>query len=70
MASINDVKVTKISETSQQDQSGRPQPAIAVTWTLGSHGPFVEYFPKAGFDQNAAMTKIKELAQKLIMFPM
>lgn len=70
MLSINDVKVTKIGESTQLDANGRAQPAISVTWTLGSHGPFVEFFPKATFDQASALIKIKDLASKLILFPL
>jgi hypothetical protein len=70
MATINDVKVTKISETNNIGASGKPEQQIAVTWVLGTHGPFTETFPKATFDQGSALMKIKELASKLVLFPM
>jgi hypothetical protein len=67
--STNDVKVVKISQVQAIDQSGRPADMIAVQWTIGTHGPFTEQFPKAGFDQTAALQVIKDLAMKLAMFP-
>jgi hypothetical protein len=67
--SINDVKVVKLSQVQGLDQSGRAQDMIAVQWTIGTHGPFTDTFPKAGFDQMAALQVIKDTASKLAMFP-
>ncbi|MGH3630263.1 MAG: hypothetical protein ACRDRL_22825 [Sciscionella sp.] len=67
--SINDVKVVKISQVQGLDQSNRPTDMIAVQWTIGAHGPFTDQFPKAGFDQNAALQTIKDTAMKFTMFP-
>ena len=67
--STNDVKVTKLSQVQGIGQDGRPMDMIAVQWTIGTHGPFTDTFPKAGFDQVAALQTIKDTALKLSMFP-
>jgi len=69
MLSATDVKVLKVTESSQLGASGRPEPSVTITFNVGTHGPFSETFPKATFDPNQANIRIKEFASKLALLP-
>lgn len=69
MLSPTDVKVLKVTESSQLGASGRPEATVTITFTVGTHGPFSESFPKATFDPASANLRIKEFASKLALLP-
>lgn len=55
-------KITSITETTMTDAQQKTVPAIKVTYTVGTHGPFVEVFPKAGFNPSAVLDQLKVFA--------
>lgn len=58
------VKILRIGESTQLNANGRTEPMMAVTYQVGPHGPFTEYFQKAGFDPNAVNARLKDHAMK------
>lgn len=59
-------KITSIKEAVLADPgTQKAVPHMVVTFTVGTHGPFTETFPKAGFDPNTVNQKVADFAQKL-----
>ena len=59
-------KITSVKEAVLMDSATqKATPHMVVTYTVGTHGPFQETFPKAGFDPNVVNQKVAEHAQKL-----
>ena len=46
-----DVKIVKINEEANWTAQGANEPRIRVEFRVGPHGPFVEKFNKAEYDQ-------------------
>ncbi|MGC9969432.1 MAG: hypothetical protein ABSE56_02460 [Bryobacteraceae bacterium] len=59
------VKITRISEVTAIGADRTPQTMLRVEFTVGTHGPFSEMFPKAGFSPEAARAKLEEFARGL-----
>lgn len=57
--------IKKISQTTTADANGRAIPAIAVEYTVGSHGPFTETFPKTEFTAQTVAAKLAEVANHI-----
>ena len=59
------VRVTRISEEAGLTADRRVTRMMRVEWMAGEHGPFVEHFPREGFDAARARTKLEEQAREL-----
>ena len=59
------VTVQKITEAQGLDATGKAQTVVRVQFMVGTHGPFFEQFPKAGFDPSAALASVTAFATKL-----
>jgi len=59
------VTITKISELPGIDAGGKPIQNVVVQFTVDSHGPFTETFPKSSFDPLTAKQKLADFAGKL-----
>lgn len=57
--------IQKITEEQGIDPQGKPVAMVRVQFMVGTHGPFYERFPKAGFDPTAAQAQVTAFAQKL-----
>lgn len=67
-ASNNQAQIQSIREANQLNPAtGKVEPYMVVTFKVGTHGPFTESFPKAGFDPNHINGKLAEFAGKLGM---
>lgn len=62
---MDTVTIQKISEESGLDSAGKAVMNMRVQFMVGQHGPFVERFPKAGFDPTAVQQSVTAFAQKL-----
>jgi len=60
-----DIKIVNTKHVTGMNATGQSEQQVAVTFTVGMHGPFYETFPAAGFDPNAAKAKMLEFAQKI-----
>jgi len=59
-------QIMSIREVNQTNpETGRIEPHMVVTFKVGAHGPFMENFPKAGFDPHAVNARVADFAQKL-----
>lgn len=59
-------KITSIKEAVVMDPATqKATPHMVVTFTVGTHGPFQETFPKAGFDPGQVNQRVNDFAQKL-----
>ncbi|HEV2224386.1 MAG TPA: hypothetical protein VGR84_15435 [Candidatus Acidoferrales bacterium] len=56
-------RITKITEAVATDASGKSVPAFRIEFMVGTHGPFVEVFPKANFSAAAALQQVQATAQ-------
>jgi len=59
------VKVIRISEEAGLTAERRVTRMMRVEWMAGDYGPFVEHFPREGFDAVRARTKLEEQAREL-----
>jgi len=62
---VDAVTISKITEAQVPDGAGKAQTVVRVQFMVGSHGPFVEQFPKATFDPASALAQVTAFAQKL-----
>lgn len=59
-------KITSIKEAVLMDPATQKAiPHMVVTFTVGTHGPFQEIFPKAGFDPSTVNQKVADFVQKV-----
>ena len=62
----NKPQIMSIREVNQANpETGRIEPHMQVTFKVGAHGPFLESFPKAGFDPHTVNARIMDFCQKL-----
>jgi len=54
--------ITRVIETTDVDDRGRPIQAVRIEFKLGEHGPFSVTLPKGNFTSAAANQKIQEFA--------
>ncbi len=59
------VMVTKISQGTAADKFGKLEPTINVSYTVGSHGPFTESYPKATYDPAKMKMDLQAAADKI-----
>lgn len=60
------LKITSIREAVLVDPATqKATPHMVVTFTVGTHGPFQETFPKQGFDPNTVNKAVADFAAKL-----
>lgn len=60
------VKIQSFREVNQSNpQTQKLEPYVVVTYMVGTHGPFQESFPKAGFDPTTINSKLMDFASKL-----
>lgn len=64
-----DVKIIKFTQTGGLDAQGRPVQQIEVTFSVGTHGPFMERFPKEELTSTVIMAKLNAFARELQMLP-
>lgn len=57
--------IKSISEEAGTDQSGAPTTNIRVQFTVGTHGPFTERFPKASFSLAQVQPVLQAFADKV-----
>lgn len=62
-----DVKILKFSQTGTFDTRGQAVQLLEVTFTVGTHGPFTERFPKENISSAAIMEKLNAFARELSM---
>lgn len=63
---IAEVKIMRTYQDDTVDQNtGRIKPRMAVKWSFGDDGPFVDYFDFETFDANDARRAIEQRAQQL-----
>lgn len=60
---MNQIKVTKITETRVLDNRNQPAAGITVSYTVGDHGPFTESGTKEEFLSGAIRAKMDKVAQ-------
>jgi hypothetical protein len=60
-----DIKIVNTKHVTGTNSTGQTEQQVAVTFTVGTHGPFYETFPAAGFDPMQARQKMLDFAQKL-----
>jgi hypothetical protein len=60
---VNQIKVTKITETRILDNRGQPIAGISVTYTVGDHGPFSESGTKEEFLTGTIRTRMDAVAR-------
>ena len=59
------VKIQSISETNGPSLNGQFEKQMLVTFMVGSHGPFTQTFPAAGFDPNMAKSALAQFAANI-----
>jgi hypothetical protein len=58
--------IQSITQSQQVNPTTKqPEPYMVVTFKVGNHGPFVESFPKAGFDPAQVNARLADFASKL-----
>jgi len=60
-----DVKILKVTQTTEPDAHGRAVAMLSYTFNVATHDPFSESFPKLNFDPAAATAAIAAFAMKL-----
>ena len=61
-------KIVSIREVQMLNPANaKIEPFMAVTFTVGNHGPFVENFVKAGFDAGAINVRLADFASRLAL---
>lgn len=59
-----EAKITKIMQGTMMDPVTKASvPAIAVTYTVGDHGPFVETMPKDAYNPGTVKQKIAAMIE-------
>ena len=59
-------QISSIKEAMQINPATKAaEPYMVVTFTVGTHGPFQESFPKTGFDPSQVNQRVADFAQKL-----
>ena len=59
------VKIQTISETNGTSADGKFEKQMLVTFMVGTHGPFTQTFPAAGFDANMAKSALAQFAANI-----
>lgn len=59
------VKITRMNEEAGLTAEKRVTRLIRVEFMVGDQGPFIEHFPREGFDANRARAKLEEFAREL-----
>ena len=59
------IMVTKVAQGSAADHFGKIEPTIIVSYTVGSHGPFTEVYPKATYDPAQMKRDLQAAADKI-----
>ena len=59
------VRVTKVTQSTQADHTGKIVGVVQVTYYVGEHGPFTENFPKEGYDAMTAKQKLQAIAEQV-----
>jgi hypothetical protein len=65
MYTAADVKVVSSKHVQGYNHAGQAEQQVQVTYMVGTHGPFMENFPAAGFDPNTAKQKMIDFAIKI-----
>jgi hypothetical protein len=58
-------KIVKYEMVTTPGPTGQAVQAVRVHFTVGSHGPFQEDFPKAGFSATDVKAKLAAFAQQI-----
>ena len=61
----NGATIKHVTEVSGIDSLGRPIQQIRVEYSVGSHGPFYELFPKSEFTAPHVTQTLDKFAQQL-----
>lgn len=60
------IEVIKTTETYDVDSAGTVVPKYRIVWKASDlDGPFIDYFPRAGFSADEAKRKLEDHAREL-----
>lgn len=60
------VKVSAIREETRTTAQGQLERVMHVSFRVGPHGPFEEWFPRAGFNAADVGGRLDELARQIL----
>jgi len=59
------IRITQMREEAGLGERNQVLRQVRVEFMVGEQGPFVEHFPRAGFEAGKARTKLEEFAREL-----
>lgn len=60
------VKVSTIREETRTNAQGQLERVMHVSFRVGEHGPFEEWFPRQGFNSTDVGNRLDELARQIL----